>query len=215
MANLDPEWLRHWARNFHAILYGPERKYLDALIWTVEHDCDPERVLYLVAAATHPCEANSNAVHEVKRKLKEKKNRIKNIGKLIRKMQTAWQELEEEIDAIPRFFLSTSAELQSALQSANSLLVRLRKFHDTRKVPDSGLALAALCIYVRRKQEKCAYPRIADLLEAGYAAHGIDCDVDPVSLGRRVRRFKQDHPEIANGFERLTADTKPHQKMPR
>lgn len=171
------------------------------LKWAEDNRCDLTVIMELVAVCTRPNADDNIITLRVKRNLKERLRRLEKLNRQIRKMQEALQDVKTE--PLVAHFRPISVELPSALRSASDFLARpsLRKAFDNRKVP-SGLALVALCLYVRRVTGASSYARLADLLDAGYEAHGTTRIVDPDSLARRVRGFKRDHPQIAKALEK-------------
>jgi hypothetical protein len=211
---LEPDWLEQWVKKFNIPLLDPEWKCKAALRWMAAHGCDVDLIMNLLAGCTHPkADENFVTLH-----LKEENRR------LLCHLERLKREISDTIAALgavvtepsaSRFLpLNTrlfSVELPVALESAHKYLVDsklgipwLRQTLDNRRLP-SGLALIALCVHVRKMSGKTAYSQIADLLEAGYYAHGFDREVDPNSLSRRVRRFREQHRQLAESLQTITS----------
>jgi len=195
------EWEGQWAENFNTLLQDRRGKCRAALKWAAANRCDLDVIVELVAGCTHPNADENELTLRVKRNLRERRRRLENLNRQVRKMQLALQDVKTE-QLLSRF-QPISVELPRALQSAGDHLSSpaLRRAFDTRKVP-SGFALITLCLYVRRVTGASSYVHLANLLEAGYEGHGTPRIVNPDSLARKVRSFKRDHPQIAEALEK-------------
>ncbi len=206
MTKPDLDWEGRWAakfktllRNPHGELRDPHGKLRAALKWANDDRFDLTVIMELVAGSTHPNADENEFTLRVKRGLSERLRRLEKLNSQIRKLQEALQDVKTE--PLVSHSQPISVELPSALRSASDYLSRcaLRRAFDKRKVP-SGLALIALCLYVRRISGAPSYTHLADLLEAGYEAHGTPRIVNPDSLAKRVQRFKRNHPQIAEAL---------------
>jgi len=199
MTKPDLDWEGRWAAKFKTLQRNPKGKRRAALEWAKDDRFDLAVILEFVAGCTHPNADENEFTLRVKRNLRERLRRLESLNRQVRKMQEALQDLKTE--PLVSHFRPISVELPSALRSASYYLSRpaLRKAFDKRKVP-SGFALIALCLYVRRVSGASSYVHLAELLEAGYQAHGTPRIVNPDSLARRVRNFKRDHPQIAEAL---------------
>ena len=201
MMKPETEWEGRWVEKFETLLSDPKGRCRAALKWATRNRCDLTVIVEFVAYCTHPSADDNFVTLQVKRNLRERLRRLEKLNRQIWKMQEALQDLKTE--PLVSNLQSISVELPTALRSASDYLARpaLRRAFDNRKVP-SGLALIALCLYVRRVTGASSYAHLADLLEAGYEAHGMTRVVNPDSLARRVRSFKRDHPQIAETLEK-------------
>jgi hypothetical protein len=172
-----------------------------------EKGCDLELVLYLLAGCTHPDANDSVLALKVKTQVKEQLGHLQRLDRQMQRMQETLEALKA--DPVISKFQPISIELPRVLCSAREYLASpvLRRAFNLRenKIP-TGLTQIALCLYMQRvtgSSSYSSYPLLADLLEAGYEAHGITRVVEPDSLARRVRRFKKDHPELAEVLGRF------------
>jgi hypothetical protein len=196
MTKPDFYWEGRWAAKFKTLLRDATGKRRVALKWAINNRFDLTVIMELVAGCTHPKADENEFTLRVKRDLKERRHRLENLKKQIRKLQEALQDVKTE--SLVSHSQPISVELPRALRSASDYLARfaLGRAFDARKVP-SGLALIALCLYVQRVSGAPSYTHLANLLEAGYEAHGTPRIVYPHSLAKRVRRFKRNQPQIA------------------
>jgi hypothetical protein len=194
------DWVPEWVDRFGLLVRDPGWKCQPALKWMEAKGCDISLILELVAGSTHP-KANTGAVAlNAKKNIKLSCQSLDRLHRQIGKMQEVLQELKTE--PVLSLFPEITIALPKALQSASGCLARpeLQKAFDLHKFP-RGFAMIALCMYVKRVTRAPAYSRIADLLEAGYEAHGTSRLVHPTSLARRVRRFKKDYPTVAESID--------------
>jgi hypothetical protein len=198
MRKRDPDWLRRWVENFNPLLDDQRRQ--TALNSLVAKGCDPTVIFESLAGCTHPASDDNIVTRRVKSNLRKRLRRLELLSRRIRRTQEALRDVKTE--PLISHFRPISVELPSVLRVASDFLGRpaLRKAFSLHKLP-SGLALIALCLYVRRVTGAPSYTHLANLLEVGYQAHGATRIVLPKSLSRRVRRFKKAHPQIAEALK--------------
>jgi hypothetical protein len=173
--------------------------------WLISRGCDPHFLTEFLAGCTH-AKAEHN---EIKRQLTTP------ISSLLRKMRALQTQVKKTADALKAVRdepfasafrpLNTSlfgAEFPAALDAAAAYLADsklgipgVRKAFWPRKLP-KDLALITLCMYIREVTGSCCDAKVADLLEAAHLAHGRTRHIDPSSIARRIRRFRQQFPLV-------------------
>jgi hypothetical protein len=205
----DAVSLTLWVENFNRLLTDKGSTVKAALNWMEEGGCDLDLVFNLLPECT-PKPAPSMLRLRLKNDWSQMIRRAERLRKQIARTQACLR--AAQTDRLSPILVALdsklfSDELPLVLDSSSNWLndskigiPALRRVLDSRKIP-SQLAFYALCRHVEKtippRRSRYIYEHLANLLEAGKQAQGFPYKtIDPESVKRQVRRFKQKHPDL-------------------